>query len=133
MSMAAVALAIDGGGALSSFETTVLLTVDETMDALRKAEDSQVPSARRETACPRRLGNISEHSRRLVFCHPDARDQRLETSTGVELLVMEPLPSWPFELSPQHFSRRSFVIAHECKPPTAIAVIPLVKPETATG
>ena len=39
VSMAAVALAIGGGGALSSFETTVLLTVDETMDALRKAED----------------------------------------------------------------------------------------------
>ncbi|HYN10073.1 MAG TPA: GYD domain-containing protein [Vicinamibacterales bacterium] len=38
VSMAAVALAISGGGALSSFETTVLLTVDETMDALRKAE-----------------------------------------------------------------------------------------------
>ena len=39
VSMAAVALAISGGGALSSFETTVLLTVDETMDALRKAEE----------------------------------------------------------------------------------------------
>ena len=38
VSMAAVALAITGGGALSSFETTVLLTVDETMVALRKAE-----------------------------------------------------------------------------------------------
>jgi uncharacterized protein with GYD domain len=37
VSMAAVALAISGG-ALSSFETTVLLTVDETMEALRKAE-----------------------------------------------------------------------------------------------
>ena len=37
VSMAAVALAITGGGALSSFETTVLLTVDETLDALRKA------------------------------------------------------------------------------------------------
>jgi hypothetical protein len=36
--MAAVALAIGAGGALSSFETTVLLTVDETLDALRKAE-----------------------------------------------------------------------------------------------
>jgi hypothetical protein len=35
--MAAVALAIGAGGALSSFETTVLLTVEETMDALRKA------------------------------------------------------------------------------------------------
>jgi hypothetical protein len=36
--MAAVALAITGGGALGSFETTVLLTVEETIDALRKAE-----------------------------------------------------------------------------------------------
>src|SRR6266404_5211138 len=38
VSMAAVALAIGAGGALSTIETTVLLTVDETMDALRKAE-----------------------------------------------------------------------------------------------
>jgi uncharacterized protein with GYD domain len=38
VSMAAVALAISGGGALSSLETTVLLTVDETMDALGKAQ-----------------------------------------------------------------------------------------------
>ena len=41
VSMAAVALAIAAGGALSSFETTVLLTVDETMDALRKAGQIQ--------------------------------------------------------------------------------------------
>jgi uncharacterized protein with GYD domain len=40
-SMAAVALAIGGGGALSSFETTVLLTVDETLDALHKAGQVQ--------------------------------------------------------------------------------------------
>ena len=38
VSMAAVALAISSGGALSSFETTVLLTVDETIEALRKVE-----------------------------------------------------------------------------------------------
>ena len=38
VSMAAVALAITGGSALSSLETTVLLTVDETIEALRKAE-----------------------------------------------------------------------------------------------
>lgn len=41
VSMAAVALAIGGGGALRSFETTVLLTVDETLTALRKAGDIQ--------------------------------------------------------------------------------------------
>jgi uncharacterized protein with GYD domain len=38
VSMAAVALAIAGGGALSSLETTVLLTVDDTIEALRRAE-----------------------------------------------------------------------------------------------
>jgi uncharacterized protein with GYD domain len=37
VSMAAVAIAIAGGGALSACDTTVLLTVDETIDALRKA------------------------------------------------------------------------------------------------
>lgn len=41
VSMAAVALAISGGGALSSFETTVLITVDEMTDALGKAKDVQ--------------------------------------------------------------------------------------------
>ena len=39
--MAAVAVAIGGGGAVAGLETTVLLTVDETIDALRKAEQIQ--------------------------------------------------------------------------------------------
>lgn len=38
VSMAAVALAIGGGGAMRSFETAVLLTVEETIDALRTVE-----------------------------------------------------------------------------------------------
>jgi uncharacterized protein with GYD domain len=37
VSMAAVVLAIGGGGALSSVETTVLMSVDETIDALKMA------------------------------------------------------------------------------------------------
>jgi uncharacterized protein with GYD domain len=37
VSMAATAIAISAGGALSSFQTTVLLTVDETVAALHKA------------------------------------------------------------------------------------------------
>jgi uncharacterized protein with GYD domain len=41
VSMAGVALAIGAGGALSSLETTVLLTVEETMDALNKAKQVQ--------------------------------------------------------------------------------------------
>ena len=38
VSMASVALAISGGGALSTFETTVLLTVEETLEALTRAQ-----------------------------------------------------------------------------------------------
>ena len=38
VSMAAVALAISGGGALSSFETTVLMSVEDTLEALHQAE-----------------------------------------------------------------------------------------------
>ncbi|MFI1400953.1 GYD domain-containing protein [Streptomyces sp. NPDC020681] len=47
VSMAAVAVAITGGRGLSSLETTVLLTVDDTLEALRKAEEVQyrVPGA----------------------------------------------------------------------------------------
>ena len=37
VSMAAVAIAIGGGGALSKFETTSLLTVEETLEALGRA------------------------------------------------------------------------------------------------
>jgi hypothetical protein len=37
VSLAAVAIAIGGGGALSKFETTPLLTVEETLDALGRA------------------------------------------------------------------------------------------------
>ena len=39
VSMAAAALAISGGGALSKHETTVLLTVEEAMDAMRRSQD----------------------------------------------------------------------------------------------
>jgi uncharacterized protein with GYD domain len=38
VSIAAVALAISAGGALSSFETTVLMTVEDTIEALQKAK-----------------------------------------------------------------------------------------------
>jgi uncharacterized protein with GYD domain len=37
VSIAAVAMAIGGGGALSSFETVVLLTVEEAVEAMHKA------------------------------------------------------------------------------------------------
>ena len=37
VSMAAVAIAIGGGGAVSKFETTELLTVEDTLDAIGRA------------------------------------------------------------------------------------------------
>ena len=41
VSIAAVAMAISGGGALSKYETTVLLTVEETMDAMQRSGEIQ--------------------------------------------------------------------------------------------
>src|SRR3712207_2105457 len=41
VSLAAVALAINSGGAIGELETTVLLTVEETIEALRKAQQVQ--------------------------------------------------------------------------------------------
>lgn len=48
VSMAAVAIAIGGGGALSKFETTPLLTVEETLAALSQANSVfyRAPGAR---------------------------------------------------------------------------------------
>ena len=37
VSMAAVAIAIGGGGSLSKIETTVMMTVEETLEALQRA------------------------------------------------------------------------------------------------
>ena len=39
VSMAAVAIALGGGGALSKSETTVLLSVEETLEALGRARE----------------------------------------------------------------------------------------------
>ncbi len=41
VSVAAVAMAISGGGALSKYETTVLLSVEEAMDAMQRAREIQ--------------------------------------------------------------------------------------------
>lgn len=38
VAMSAVLIALSGGGALSKCETTVLLTVEETLEALRRVE-----------------------------------------------------------------------------------------------
>jgi uncharacterized protein with GYD domain len=38
VAMAAVALAIGGGGAMRNMETTPLLTVEETMEAMKRAQ-----------------------------------------------------------------------------------------------
>jgi hypothetical protein len=62
--MAAVAVAVTGGGALSSYQTTVLLTGDETMDALHKAQQVgyRAPGAwqlTRHVPLPRLSGDLA--------------------------------------------------------------------------
>ena len=68
VSMAAVALAIGGGGALSSFETTVLMSVDETWTPYARRRMSSTgrlpwrlsPKAHSPTlACVRRRSGMS--------------------------------------------------------------------------
>ena len=56
VSMAATAIAISAGGALSSLQTTVLLTVEETVAALQKASQQlQVWAARSGPPQPQEL------------------------------------------------------------------------------
>jgi len=52
VSMAAVGIAIGGGGALSKCETTPLLTVEETLDALGRVP-AVAPTGRQEHSRPR--------------------------------------------------------------------------------
>lgn len=50
VAVAAVAIAIGGGGALSNIETTVLLTVEETLAALQQADSIRYrPPGHQET------------------------------------------------------------------------------------
>ena len=56
------------------------------------------------------------------------------TSTGVVLEIVEPLPSWPYSLSPQHLTPPPVVSAQVCKvPPAEMALIPFASPLTSTG
>jgi hypothetical protein len=55
-----------------------------------------------------------------------------ETATGVELLVVEPVPSWPDVLSPQQYAAPALVSPQVYEPPTARA-LKFNPPETATG
>jgi hypothetical protein len=58
--MTAVAIAIGGGGALSKFETTPLLAVEETLDALGRAQ----AIAYRRPECSRAAPLIAPPTRR---------------------------------------------------------------------
>src|SRR3954452_3824611 len=72
VSMAAVALAIGAGGAMSSFETTVLMTVDDTIEALRKSTrssiDRGVPQAPSGARAPRARRARSSRRRSAARC-----------------------------------------------------------------
>ena len=67
VSMAAVALAISGGGALSSFETTLLLTVDETwMPCARQSKSDIERPALSGEIFDNPAGWFADHVRRYV-------------------------------------------------------------------
>jgi len=53
------------------------------------------------------------------------------TWTGAVRAVVSPRPSWPAELSPQHFTP-PFTMAHVCEPPAARAVATPAMPLTCT-
>jgi hypothetical protein len=79
LSMAAVALAISSGGALSSLETTALLQVDETSATLRKAAQVRYRSRGTPAGAPLRLRHGEPAAPRVqgleneVVNHPWAR------------------------------------------------------------
>ena len=54
------------------------------------------------------------------------------TATGVELVVLVPLPKAPEELSPQQYARPAAVTAQLWRFPTA-SIVKVNPPETATG
>jgi hypothetical protein len=57
---------------------------------------------------------------------------RPETVTGVEWLVVELLPSWPYALEPQQRAVPTHDDRQVCAPPAEIAVAP-ARPETVPG
>ena len=59
VSMASVVLAITAGGALASVETTVLMTVEETLEALDEGQGHRLPP-------PRRVASNSRFQRSAV-------------------------------------------------------------------
>ena len=44
-----------------------------------------------------------------------------------------PLPSWPYQIAPQHLTPPPLVSAQVWRPPAEIALTPLARPETSTG
>ena len=60
---------------------------------------------------------------------------RLLTTTGVDALVVVPLPNWPSALLPQHFAAAFANNAHEWLSPAEIATPrpPKARPLTTTG
>jgi hypothetical protein len=62
-----------------------------------------------------------------------APEDRPDTLTGVALLVVDPSPSWPMLLPPQHVTPPLVVMAHVWSPPAEIAMTPEDRPDTLTG
>jgi len=61
------------------------------------------------------------------------RGPRPSTATGMLLLVVVPLPSWPLAFSPQQVTSPMARAAHEWLLPAPMAITPLSSPTTCTG
>jgi len=60
-------------------------------------------------------------------------DDKPDTPTGVNRLVVVPSPNWPSALTPQHRTAPATNTAHECERPTETDATPDDKPHTVTG
>src|SRR6185312_7082045 len=59
--------------------------------------------------------------------------ERPTTSTGRALSTVDPSPSWPARLSPQHLTAPALVTAHVLKKPADTPTTSEDKPTTSTG
>ena len=62
-----------------------------------------------------------------------APDVRSDTLVGASFSSVDPLPSWPYGLNPQHLAAPVEVIAHVSPLPADTAVTPEVNSDTQVG
>ena len=88
------------------------------------------PACERAGVAPSGVGGAMSLTPAEIAVTPLARPA---TSTGVPLSIVEPFPSWPPPLNPQHLTPPALVRAQVWVLPAAIAVTPMARPARSTG